>query len=405
MTRSVSREDGNALVTAILVSFMVFTLALSTLQIVDNQQRESRAQRERESTFQLSEGVLNAQIYRLSGSWPGTAGAAFPAECIQGSTTVDKCPTPASLDATYTSVDYAAGMLWTTHVRDNSGAAGSYWSDAALTSTATEPAYTWDQNLDNLVWVRSEGVVHGRRRALVALVKADTVPLNLPKATLVADHFEVTNSGNKTIIDTNGTENQYTTGPIMVRCGAAGSETEESCADFESSKGQVDPPLIDLTTKPAGISADKLDLLRARAEAEGNYHAGCPTSLAGDLPGEVVYIEDAGVGCKFNANAVYNSATQPGVVVVNRGTIEANGNAAFYGLIYHANLDDVSDTVIVLGGGITVYGSVQVAGRGGVYAGSNKVNLVFDPNYIEQIRAFGTAGIVQNSFREIRPGS
>jgi hypothetical protein len=57
---------------------------------------------------------------------------------------------------------------------------------------------------------------------------------------------------------------------------------------------------------------------------------------------------------------------------------------------------------VQLSGNTQVYGSIQVAGRGGVYAGSSKANLIFDPRSIENIKTYGTAGIVQNSLRELR---
>jgi hypothetical protein len=52
-----------------------------------------------------------------------------------------------------------------------------------------------------------------------------------------------------------------------------------------------------------------------------------------------------------------------------------------------------------------VFGSIVIDGPGGLSAGSSSVNLVYDPNVISNFRAFGTVGIVQNTFREITPGT
>jgi hypothetical protein len=119
----------------------------------------------------------------------------------------------------------------------------------------------------------------------------------------------------------------------------------------------------------------------------------------------MVFMENAN-DCEYNANAVYNTAAKPGYVVIARGTIaKTNGTADFHGIIYHANLDNVATTVITLTGNISIFGSIVIDGPGGLSAGSSKVNLVYDPNVFNGFKAFGTAGIVQNTFREITPGA
>ena len=72
MTKNpLTRQDGSALVTAMLVMFIFMMLGATTLTLVDQQQKESGRERVRESSFALSEGVLNSQIYLLSRQWPG----------------------------------------------------------------------------------------------------------------------------------------------------------------------------------------------------------------------------------------------------------------------------------------------------------------------------------------------
>jgi hypothetical protein len=123
----------------------------------------------------------------------------------------------------------------------------------------------------------------------------------------------------------------------------------------------------------------------------------------GDQAGELVFMEDA-TGCQWNANNVYNTQAKPGYVVIARGAIgRINGTATFYGILYHANLDNSSADLITLAGNVSIYGSIVVDGAGGLSAGSSKVNLVYDPNAVNGFKAFGTAGIVQNTFREITP--
>ncbi len=414
MTPSFTKQDGSALVTAILVSFLILTVGLSVAATVDTQQGQSRKQRERESTFQLSEGVLSAQIFQLSTRWPGADSTStsemYPSQCVPA-TADDDCPTPVAVTTSFQGVDQRS-VTWTTKVRDNGGGAERFYDQSIVEG---QPPY--DRNNDDLMWVYAEAKLQDpsnaarfKSRAVVALIRAEKVPLNLPKATLVADHFKTTNQGNKTLIDTNGLKQEWsaTAGPVYVRCQAPGFQALNQCASYDNTKQrkQLDPDTLQYT--PPGttnsLSQDKLDLLRTKAVSEGNYYAsGCPSSLAGDESGETVFIEDMGAGCTFESNAVFNTEEKPGVVVFGKGPIELRGNMTFHGLLYHANFDDsTNDYLVHLNGNVSIIGSIQVSGRGGIYAGSSRVNLVYNPNYIEQIEAYGTAGIVQNSFREIQ---
>jgi Tfp pilus assembly protein PilX len=394
LNRRLADERGSALVTALLVMTILIAFAVSTAALVNSDQRDSRRERERESSFQVTEGTLNAQIYQLSTRWPGKTTTAYPAQCGQASTAAD-CPNGAAMQANFTGVDYGAGTVWTTQVRDNGGASPNFWTDDLLSS---QPAY--DANDDNFLWVRATATVRNRPRTLVALVEAENVTLNFPRATLVSGHFQTSNNGNKVIIDTNGASNQFSPGDIIVRC----SLSTPGCASYDSSKGQVEPNTIrSNTSQPRAVTVEALDQLRERAKAEGNYYAGCAPSLAGDQPGEMVFMEDA-TGCQWNGNATYNTLAKPGYVVIARGAIGTiNGTATFHGIIYHANLDNVSTNLITLGGNVSIFGSIVIDGPGGLSAGSSKVNLVYDPNVFNGFKAFGTAGIVQNTFREITP--
>jgi len=206
------------------------------------------------------------------------------------------------------------------------------------------------------------------------------------------------------IIDNSG---GFPPSEILVRCSfPGGTAPATGCADYESGKGQISPERVySDPALPNAITPEALDALRSAAVADGNYSAGCPDNLQGNVPGEVVFIEDAGSNCIFNGNNDYNTKAKPGFLVVGKGTLQINGDATFYGVIYHANLDDSNASVVVLGGNVSINGSIVVDGRGGIYAGSSKVNIIWDPNVFSNINAFGTAGIVQNTFREITASS
>jgi len=422
MTRFLRSERGSALVPALVVVGLLLTSGAAMLATIDTQQRESRRERVRESSFQLVEGVLNTQIFRLSKRWPGASAstAPYPVACPSAVSTVD-CPSATTLKGIYNNVDQGtwSTVRWATQVRDDDNGGtpsnGSFWSDTML---ATAPAY--DRNGNDRLWVRAEATVRGRTRAVVALVKAEVVESRLvPNETIVAGWFQTTNQGaQKDFVD------QSAGGSIIVRCGAGGeaslpSNQSADCADWrETSHGStVSPPRV--YSRPAYGNAYEdpevsIDALREQASMQGNYYpSGCPASLAGDVPGEIVFIENPGpAGCAYQANAVYNSPAKPGAVVIARGgMLELRGTLQYYGLIYHANLQETVDgfagakqVLLKLQGNAKVVGGMVVDGfRGGVEVGSSgQGQLTHSPNAGGALKTFGTAGIVQNSFRELR---
>jgi hypothetical protein len=102
----------------------------------------------------------------------------------------------------------------------------------------------------------------------------------------------------------------------------------------------------------------------------------------------------------------------PGVLIIGSGTLSLSANTTYHGVIYHVNGSDnvgpqLSGTVLRLHGNGCVDGAVVVDGNGGIEVGSSSGaskcdgNIGFNPNAANNLRAYGTAGIVQNSFREI----
>ena len=277
-----------------MITVMMLTFGMAMLTLTEGNQSDSRRERERESAFELAEGVLNAQIYRLSTRWPTKFQAVYPPVCNQSTTGRPDCP--GSLAANFTGADYTKGAAWKVQVRDNSDqldSANFYTEDIVGAGGTTAQ----DLNEDNFLWVRAEATVAGRKRTLVALVEAENVALNFPNATLVAGKFEVSNNGKKVLIDTNGESNEWAPGEIIVRCALG-----PGCDEWEKGKGQVEPDTVTSNPlQPKALSPEALDLLRSRAQAEGNYYAGCAPSLQGDQPGELVFMENA-AGCKFNGN-------------------------------------------------------------------------------------------------------
>src|SRR5918999_6589290 len=124
LTRRLREERGSTIVTAMMVLFVLVAFATTLAAFTDSDQADSRRERERESSFNLTEGALNAQIYQLSTRWPSASAgeSPYPESCTTGSAHVD-CPNGAAMQSNFTTVDHASTTTaWETKVRDNGGA-------------------------------------------------------------------------------------------------------------------------------------------------------------------------------------------------------------------------------------------------------------------------------------------
>jgi Tfp pilus assembly protein PilX len=410
-------ERGSALVAAVLVMATIMALGMAMLATVDTQSRQSGSERGRESAFNWSESVLNARTFTIGRAWPARADQAI-ADCSwsgSGAVTaatsatnpIAACPDPTVISTTFGgNVDVGRGARWATEVRDNPGSSqceDSQAADAACSYTWNEAtsrsAVHWDSNGDNLVWLRADGTVNSQRRVVVALVRIQNDPVELPQSVLVAGSLSV-QGGNKWFIRQGGSS-------VTLRCA---DMADDDCYYEQKPGVNVEGP----GTKQAGyddgghiLSSEDLDLLRHMARDVANptryYPAGtCPTSAAG-MSGSVVFIENA--NCTINANWQVNTAAKPGLLVVNRGTLRFNGTMDFYGVVYMYNAQAYgpSDPAVFDGvGNGFIHGSLLVDGNGKVDNGG-AWNLEYSPTAVNAVTAFGAAGIVPNSFREVNP--
>jgi hypothetical protein len=392
-------ERGNVVVTAIFVIGVMMAIGLAAMARVDTQSRETGTERVRESTFNLGEAALSSQIFVLGRRGTGTASTPYPAECPSAG--AEYCPDDAKLMLNYdksSQVDFdPAETEWRTWVRDNAaGTVGSapdtFWTDSLLT---TRPRY--DQNADRLMWVRAEATVRDRTRAMVGLIRIEDRPVAFPNYAILSGKFRTTNNGKHSDAIVNATGSLG----VQVRC--SGAIPSSSCLDYKPNQGQIVPPNLVATGysgSAAAISGDDLDALMDVARANNTYFTSCP----GSLTGEVVVI-DTTASCDYQGNSTYNTPNNPGLVILTRGKLEIRGTVNFNGLIYHANLGGSADwDMVKVHGNSQLMGGVIVDGNGGVESGSSgKQNLVYAANAFNNITTFGTAGVVQNTWREIRP--
>lgn len=402
-------EDGSILLVAIVLMSIMLTVALSSFAFVDGQQQRATEQRQRETALNLAEGVLYAQGFALARNWPGNLiqGNAMPTTCRSSSVVVTPCPNPQTLaaanssspaSANFTNADASQAVTWTTRIRDNGGALADAFDVTQMDTTQTTGALScpgpcrWDANGDLKLWVQAQAVVRGRPRNLVALLKREEFAEAFPNNTITAGSFQITNSGNKTVIDGSGSQ-------VTVRCTAG-----TTCAQFDEAKGQVLPATIvkDPAT-PRAMSAEQIARFKAKAQTANppTYYTSCQPGLQG----KIIFIDvPVGTNCTDSSSATYNSAADPGFLIMPRGTFKLGGT--MYGLIYMGNEQNSDATVLTLNANSFVIGGVAIDGPGGLVVGQAsgpKPTITYLANAFTAPVTFGTAGLVQNTWRELMP--
>jgi hypothetical protein len=392
-------EDGNVLAIAMMMMSLMLVLGSTALSGVDTQTDVTKKERQLESTFNLAEGVLNAQTFVLGRLGTGSATGLFPEVCDQSSGTL-LCPTPEQVLRSYagaTQNDYDASTTWRTWVRDNPN--GAFYSPVNFESQAR-----YDLNDDSRLWVRAEATVRDRTRTIVALVSVEDMPINFPSYAIAGGWFETSNNGRKVIVDATGSLG------VGVRCDDP--PPSNNCLEYQPSKGQLDPPdawETNYTDEPA-IRAEDLQSIEDFAKANGSYYATCPTNPNGDI-----VVVEAG-NCAYNnsapaapgASKCCNTAANPGLYIMKCGSVSFGGNIEFHGIVYVPNRTTPTSTtycssgpVVITQGTSLISGGVLIDGPGGIQSGSSGMNIKFNPNAFAGISTAGTAGVVQNTWREI----
>lgn len=443
-----ANQDGYVVVTAIIVMSLMLSIGLAAYAIVDTQQSQSRQQRERESSFNITEGALTAQGVNLPASWPDSnaTGVPYPSECNQGSTD-PRCPTATQIAASFNASEFtgcvAPACSWKVRVRDNgtlkpdgtpanaanppkdytsaTDTAACVNPDGTDVTPATTPC-TYDANKDNQLWVRADGVVRGRKRQIVALLKLEAFPESFPHSVILAGSIQITPNGNQTYVVTNGSQ-------PTVRCNEPGGPTPSSdCLGYDTTKPQVSPESSQsVPSSPPALTSSALRRFRDTAARSSNCgathdHACLYTPSTDneckdiDIAGSPVFIEptNPSVRCKIASNTNINSLGNYGFVIMTDGTLDLSGTITFFGVLYHTNGCSVDEGTgcpdstatpcpapIQTSGGLSITGAVAIDGCGKFLFGSTNGVLTYDPNAFATIESNGVAGLVQNTWREL----
>lgn len=399
-----------ALLVVMVLMAVMLTTGFAIVSTVDSQTGASRSERVRDSAFNLAESALNAQVFALGRDWPGLGAGALPpttlpyGTCTQASAS-SRCPDSALL-VQGGSPDLT-GATWQTSVRDNGGTGtpSSFYSDE---TTALQPGY--DANNDGKVWVRAEAVAEGHTRALVALSRSETQEEDLPHAALIAARLDITNNGNKELIRAGN-------GLLAVRCTPVLLEAVPCLGhkfglgrflDLGDLLGFLSTQITGATpisgyAEASAMTAEARARLKVTAISNGTYYPGCPTEaqlLA--RPGQVAYVESG--NCTYNSNAQFNSALKPGALIMNAGSITFGGTTNYYGVVYAANTTGLSTMGVQTEGNARITGGVLIDGNAQMVVGSSGINIDFDLNAFRAVASYGSAGVVQNTWRELRAG-
>lgn len=385
-------EGGWALVTAIILMSVMLATGLAFSSVVDTQQGESRQQRERETAFNLAESALSAQLFSFSrpAGWPGVGFATNPYPvCTQGSAN-PRCPNDAQLRSAFTSVDLDPQATWETVVRDNANA--EFYDDAA---TAGNPGYDSDGidgRGDGRLWVRARATAKGKTRTLVAMVRIYKQSEDVPKSALIAGKVYFDNAGNKAFIRGGGAVQARCIETFAGEC--IGNKNRYDLATQMPGSTPVYNPAI-----PPAMTPEARERLKQTAISNGTYYASCGNQPP-SATGAVVYI--ASGPCRWMGSETYNSAQAPGMLIMERGLLEMKED--YYGVVYHANLDNTTAMVVDTSGNGHIFGGVLVDGLALLQVGTSKDNISFDPNAFEAVKSYGSAGVIQNTWREIKSG-
>jgi hypothetical protein len=429
MCRARSEEGGWALVTAILLMAIMMSTGVALAGYVDTETRQSGVSRTRETAFNLAEAALNAQVFALAAEWPG-AGFSNPAStqrtvwgpgvsrgnqyglCTEANTAVGdvRCPNVAQLRGLFPTPDADPDATWQTTVIDNASPYQAYYSDAALAG-----AVGYDANGDDRLWVRSRATVKGRTRTLVSLVRAEKQQEDVVHAAVLAGSISIGNSGNKVMIEGGG-------GIIGVRCDWLANQSATclgrpySSSQFSKNDVQISPGGVANVKKnwpdSKAMSDDALERLRVTARSAGTWFADCSTMGGRPPVAPLVFVEGGACDFSVNPNEEINSPAAPGLFVNVTGTIGWR-HGTFHGVLYAANRDPLNPTLTVDDGHVAVdidangvvSGGVLVDGLARADISSSKLNLQFADSAFGSFRSVATAGIVQNTWRELNAGS
>lgn len=438
-------EGGWALVTAMILMAVMLATGVAMASFTDTQTQMSGKMRTRETAFNLAEAALNAQVFALASEWPGPgySGAtpstqrsvyspATPtgqpyAPCTQANTSIldVRCPNVAQMRGLFPTPDADPGATWQTRVIDNAGPAANptqfqtYYSDAALPT-----AVGYDANGDDRVWVRATATVKGRTRTIVSLVRLEHQYEDVVHSAVLAGAMQFGNqgaNGNKEFIVSDGSTPSFMVG---VRCqytpatdpnadclGYAPGDFPDTTKWNDALHTAISPFVVQQNYTGGAMTPEQRDRLIDTAYKQGTVFTSCTAANIGaaqNKPFKIVVLDFHGACSLTGSTTFYTDATAGLLIVKNSdSSIEFGGTTVFNGVIYHANMGTPpsSGVLISTSGNAQINGGILIDGPGQLLVGQSGGNIKFVDRAFGSVQSIGTAGIVQNTWRELTAGS
>jgi hypothetical protein len=439
-------EGGWALVTAMILMGVMLATGVAMASFTDTQTQMSGQMRTRETAFNLAEAALNGQVFSLAAEWPGpgytdptpstqrsvwsaTSPAGHPyAPCTEANTsTLDvRCPNAAQLRGLFPTPDADPDARWETRVIDNGGPAANpsqfktYYSDAALAS-----AVGYDANGDDRVWVRASAKVKGRQRTLVSMVRLEHQYEDVVHSAVLAGAMQFGNqgaNGNKEFVVTDGGTTpsfmvgvrcQYT--PALVASqdclGYAPADFPDTTKWDDALHTAISPFVVQQNYVGGAMTPETRDRLIDSAFKQGTLFTSCTAAnigAAANKPFKVVVLDFHGA-CSLTGTDTFYTSDNYGMLILRNSdsSIEFGGTTTFNGVIYHANMGTPpsSGVLVSTSGNAQINGGVLIDGPGQLFVGQSGGNIKFVDRAFGSVQSIGTAGIVQNTWRELKAGS
>jgi Tfp pilus assembly protein PilX len=366
MRGSLRRQEGVAVVTAIVLMTIMLVMGATMLALVDAQSEQTSQQRSTESSFDLAEATLSAAEFLLAHNWPQTVtGGSCDSQTISGTLTEPADSAPASLSTqvqrllaqTYEGAASSSSRWWVT-LCDWAQTQYSSWDQSLLngpgydTSPAAQP---------RKLWVRAESLVAGRHRAVVGLVQTGQVPVFPPGYSVVTGSMgaELPSTVSDVLAGDLvgpllGTHPVFEGGVVGLRCSLldqdqllADSELLGCLSGLFTTVNALSMPVSSLVNgteyvhfeSDSLLGDDEIASLRRQAETTCTYYAlsscqassidsGASCGVSTATAGKVVFIEQVGDGSGY---CILDTSSNPSAaaLVIGSGGVRITGGGRF----------------------------------------------------------------------------
>jgi Tfp pilus assembly protein PilX len=375
--RSLSRQQGVALVLVIAVVAAVGTLATGLVLLTGNMLHATSSNVSQTKAFNLAEAGLQAGQAALQAAWPSTE-TPSPAPTVDPATFRAQFSTSDFPNPTDTSVPFIQVQFF-----DDNGVAGN----PGMTTD------TWDKTPNNLMWIVSQATTGKRSAKVMALVQR--VPYTLQVATGVA----IATPG---ALAVSGTGNQSVVGldpPATAAAVYDGSYSANGQASMDNGITRTDGTSASTITDTIFPTQVLQNLIQAAQTAGKVYptQAAIPTSAWGTDP-RIIVVQSGGLDSKLIPNTDGGSTVwtedHPGVLICLNGDFNDTGQkTTIYGIVYLAN-------GMLMRGNTELHGMLVALGDA-TLKGTRAV--VYNENVINNLNKPTTASVklVPNTWRQL----